>query len=136
MKCLKLGLIVLVIMILLCSCGGKNTSSEIILSNAGASSEENERNAVLALYDYFGTSDKKTGTAYSFSIIDTVTVDDTEYYHGRWSTLSSEEDGTVLNSSLYKEFFLKKDLTMFYEGTYDYSNSTANFTSNGINISR
>ena len=134
MKIFKTLFIVCCFMVIVCSCGGNSSSSDIPLSNDEIASNDNETSAVLALYDYFGVKDKNTGISNSFSIVDTVTVDGVEYYHGRWSTLTSENDGTVINSSLYKEFFLTKDLKTFYEGTYDYSTLKADFSTKGINI--
>lgn len=137
MKFLKFSFIVLAFLVLLSSCGGGNiSSSDMQTVSTEKSDEDSERDAVYALYKYFGTEDKETGTAYSFSITDTLTIDGSEYYHGRWSVLSSEEDGTVINSSLLHEFFLKKDLTVFYKGSYDYAEKKANFESEPINISK
>ena len=94
-----------------------------------------EDDAILLLIDHFGLSDKDTGNAYSFSILDSVTVDGIDYYHGRWSRLVKNEDGEILHSSLLTEFFLTKDGKLFYEGTYDYESNTAQLSEPPIHLS-
>lgn len=137
MKHLKIVVVVYLIASLLCSCSNGGNSSETgFYGSSEQTSEVGDSAAVIALYYYFGTSDTETGRAYSFSITDTISIDGVDYYHGRWSSLSSGEDGTVINSSLLYEFFLKKDLTLFYKGTYNYTDSKADFDGEAIDISK
>lgn len=112
----------------ICSCGNTSTSS--------VDSSTAEDSAVYILYEYFGTTDKETGAANSFSILDTLEIDGAEYYHGRWSTLVTEDDGSVKNSALRSEFFLKTDMTDFFTGAYDYTLKTVSDKSEIIDISK
>ncbi len=115
-----------------CSCGGADTSSE--LSEMPVPEETLYEEAALALYNYFGTHDKETGKALNFSIIDSITVEGVQYFHGRLSVLETNDDGAVAFSKLKNEFFLSYDYSSYYEGTYDYIEKKSNFSTDPIDI--
>ncbi len=132
MKRILISLTAVLLVFVLCSCGGSGVSSE--LSDIEISEELLYDEAVMQLYDYFGTHDKNSGRAYNFSIIDAVTIDGAKYFHGRLSVLETGDDGGVVQSSLKTEFFLSFDYSRYYEGTYNYITKEGTLTSQAVDI--
>ncbi len=81
---------------------------------------ESEDDGVLLLKAYFGTEDDETGNAYVFIYLNTVTIDDTEYYAYTWSW--SVDD----HYSRLTDVFVSLDGSAIYQGDYDADGCTFN----------
>ena len=83
-----------------------------------------EDEAIALLYEKLGKEDPETGFAFSFAIINKLTIEDIPYYYGRWSWVVSDDSGPSHLCSL-SEFFITLDGKELYTGTYDATSKNA-----------
>ncbi len=74
---------------------------------------ESEDDGILLLKAFFGTEDSETGNKYVFIYLNTVTVNDVEYYAYTWSWAVDD------HYSRLTDVFVSLDGSSIYEGDYD-----------------
>ena len=74
---------------------------------------ESEDDGILLLKAFFGTEDAETGNKYVFIYLNTVTVNDVEYYAYTWSWAVDD------HYSRLTDVFVSLDGSSIYEGDYD-----------------